>query len=94
VDEEQLHALHAWAPISVRRRIVRWAAEDRTRRAPVSGTDLTDMGLAGSAVGRALARIRVAYLDGAVANREEALALAHEVSRPRQTPRSRARRKR
>ena len=94
VDEEQLHALHAWAPISVRRRIVRWAAEDRTRRAPVSGTDLTDMGLAGSAVGRALARIRVAYLDGAVANREEALALAHEVSRSRQKPRSRARRKR
>ncbi len=83
VDDEQLHALHAWAPIPVRRRIVRWAAEDRTRRSPVSGNDLTGLGISGPDVGRALARIRLAFLDGAVANREEALALAQEVSHRR-----------
>lgn len=83
VDEEQLHALHAWAPTPVRRRIVRWAAEDRTRSSPVRGDDLTEMNLSGPDVGRALARIRSAFLDGAVANREEALALAREVSQQR-----------
>jgi len=80
-SEEELHALHAWAPTAERRRIVRWAAEDRSRRSPVSGNDLTAAGITGPAVGRALARVRAAYLDGAVANREEALALAVEVSR-------------
>jgi tRNA nucleotidyltransferase (CCA-adding enzyme) len=82
IDEEQLHALHAFLPTSARRRIVRWAAEDRGRRPPVSGSDLTAIGISGPAVGGALARIRTAFLDGAVANREEALALAREVARP------------
>ncbi len=89
IHEEELYALHAWAPTPVRRRIVRWAAEDRSRRAPVSGNDLTAIGLSGPAVGHALASIRQAFLDGAVANREEALALAHEVARPRAMPRKR-----
>ena len=40
-----------------------------------------DLGLTGPAVGRVLARIRSAYLDGAVANREEAMALARELER-------------
>jgi hypothetical protein len=83
IHEEELHALHAWAPTSVRRRIVRWAAEDRNRRLPVTGNDLTGIGLSGPAVGRAIRAIRAAFLDGAVANREEALALAREVSRQR-----------
>ncbi len=81
IDEEALYALYACANVSVRRRIVRWAAEDRTRRPPVSGSDLTGIGIGGPAVGLALAHIRRAFLDGAVANREEALALAREVSR-------------
>jgi tRNA nucleotidyltransferase (CCA-adding enzyme) len=93
VHEEELYALHAWTSTPVRRRIVRWAAEDRQRRAPVSGNDLTDLGLSGPAVGRALAAIRVAFLDGAVANREEALALAAELTRSRRTPRKRARKR-
>lgn len=93
LDEEQLYALHAWAPTAVRRRIVRWAAEDRPRRGPVVGNDLTAMGIAGPEVGRALARIRVAFLDGAIANREEALALAREVSQQHR-PGGRAPRKR
>jgi len=79
--EEALQALHALADAAVRRRILRWAAEDRRRRLPVSGEDLTQRGLVGPDVGRALARIRSAVLDGEVANREEALALAEEMAR-------------
>lgn len=83
VDEESLHALHAWAPPALRRRIARWAGEDRARRLPVTGSDLVEIGLAGPAVGRALRRIRIAYLDGALRTREEALALALELLRGR-----------
>jgi hypothetical protein len=39
------------------------------------------MGLEGPALGRALVRIRTAYLDGALKNREEAIALAREIAR-------------
>jgi len=81
LDEETLHALYAWASPAARRRIARWAEEDRTRRPPLSGNDLVAIGLAGPAVGRALARVRVAWLDGSVAGREEALVLARELSR-------------
>ena len=83
VDEESLHALHAWAPPALRRRIRRWAGEDRARRLPVTGSDLVEVGLVGPAVGRALLCIRTAYLDGALCTREEALALARELSRGR-----------
>jgi tRNA nucleotidyltransferase (CCA-adding enzyme) len=83
VDEESLHALHAWAPPALRRRIGRWAGQDRARRLPLTGSDLVEIGLSGPAVGRALLRIRTAYLDGALRTREEALALARELSRGR-----------
>jgi tRNA nucleotidyltransferase (CCA-adding enzyme) len=86
LDEERLFALYAWSPPAIRRRIVRWAAEDRTRRPPVTGADLVAAGLSGPSVGRALARIRAAYLDGGVANREEAIALARELERRRPRP--------
>ncbi len=79
-DEESLLALYVCADSVVRRRIARWATEDRGRRMPLSGGELTELGLQGPAVGRALARIRAAYLDGALANREEALALARELA--------------
>jgi tRNA nucleotidyltransferase (CCA-adding enzyme) len=79
LDDDELHALLASAPQPVRRRIVRYASEDRSRRMPVNGDDLTRVGLTGPAVGGALLRIRVAYLDGAVKTREEALALAREL---------------
>ena len=78
LDEDQLHALLACAPAPTRRRIVRYACEDRARRAPVSGGDLVAMGLSGPAVGRALARIRAAFLDGNVGTRDDALALSRE----------------
>jgi tRNA nucleotidyltransferase (CCA-adding enzyme) len=81
VAEEELHALHAIAETPMRRRIERWAAEDRARRVPVSGAELTALGLEGPAVGRVLARLRAAVLDGEVANREEAMALAEELVR-------------
>ncbi len=81
IDEERLHALHASCTAPLRRRIARWAAEDRDRPLPVNGRDLTALSLAGPAVGKVLSRIRSAYLDGEVANREEALALARELER-------------
>lgn len=83
LPEEELHALYAWAGPAERRRIVRYAADDRGRRPPVSGSDLTEIGLAGPAVGRALERIRAGFLDGTVRTRDEALALAREVGRRR-----------
>jgi tRNA nucleotidyltransferase (CCA-adding enzyme) len=82
-DEDGLHALFASAPAPARRRIARWAGEDRGRRPPADGRDLVRIGLRGPAVGRALRRIRTAWLDGAVRTREEALALAAELSRAR-----------
>jgi tRNA nucleotidyltransferase (CCA-adding enzyme) len=83
LDEEDLQALFATVSPARRRRITRYATEDRSRRAPVTGDDLMAIGLEGPAVGRALARIRAAYLDGAVNDREEALALARELLRRR-----------
>jgi tRNA nucleotidyltransferase (CCA-adding enzyme) len=81
IPEETLQALYALADVAVRRRILRWGAEDRKRRAPVGGTELTSLGLSGPEVGRALARIRAGFLDGEIANREEALALAEELAK-------------
>ncbi len=81
LNEENLHALHVWAPPAARRRIARFADVDRWRRPPVAGGDLVAIGLAGPAVGRALARIRAAYLDGDLKTHDEALALAREIGR-------------
>jgi hypothetical protein len=81
LSEEVVQALYALAGTAVRRRILRWGAEDRRRRAPVTGADLVGTGLAGPEIGRALARIRAGFLDGEIANREESLALAEEMAR-------------
>ena len=81
IDEESLAALFASAAPAQRRRIERWAREDRGRRSPVGGSELVELGFSGPAVGRALARIRAAYLDHRVADRAEALALARELRR-------------
>jgi hypothetical protein len=81
LPEEAVQALYALANSSVRRRILRWGAEDRRRRAPVGGAELAELGLAGPDVGRALGRIRSGFLDGEIANREEALALAEEIAK-------------
>lgn len=80
LDEESLLALWSSAEPAVRRRIARWLREDRARRPPVTGTELVAAGLAGPAVGVALGRIRAAFLDGALHERDEALAIAHEVA--------------
>jgi hypothetical protein len=85
LDEDQLHALLVCAPAPMRRRIMRYACEDRSRRVPVSGGDLVAMGLSGPAVGRGLARIRAAFLDGNVGTRDDALALARELAGRRST---------
>jgi hypothetical protein len=82
LDEDQLHALLVCAPAPMRRRIVRFACEDRSRRAPVSGGDLVAMGLSGPAVGRALARIRAAFLDGNAALAREIAGRAKRRKRP------------
>ncbi len=76
IDEESLAALFASADPALRRRIERWAREDRGRRSPLGGSDLVELGFSGPAVGRALSRIRAAFLDRRVADKSEALALA------------------
>jgi tRNA nucleotidyltransferase (CCA-adding enzyme) len=95
VDEASLLALAAWAPAPIARRIARFAREDRGRHPPVNGADLVALGLAGPGVGEALARIRAAWLDGAVRTREDALALGRELAgrgaRPARPRRPRAR---
>ncbi|MDJ0785959.1 MAG: hypothetical protein QNK05_04085 [Myxococcota bacterium] len=88
-SEEDLLALAAVADPGVRRKILRFASEDRGVTLPVTGRDLVAAGLSGPAVGRALEQIRIAVLDRAVRDRDEALALAAEVGR-RSRPRRRA----
>ena len=83
LPDEELFALYAWAPPPLRRRVVRYAVEDRPRRAPVNGGDLAALGLSGPTLGRVLAQLRVAYLDGLIRNREEALIQATELGRRR-----------
>ena len=86
LSEEALYAVYASGPSALRRRVARYASDDRHRRLPISGDDLVAAGLSGPSVGRALERIRAAYLDGALSSREEALALAHEVARRSRRP--------
>ena len=81
LGEESLQATFALADVAIRRRILRWGAEDKRRRAPVIGTDLSELGIQGPDIGLGLARIRAAFLDGEIANREEALVLALELAR-------------
>jgi len=91
LSEDSLQALWAWSEPAERKRLVRWAAEDRPRRSLLGGADVTALGLQGPDVGRVLARTRSAYLDGEVANREEALALARELAQPGRAARPRRR---
>ena len=86
LNDEELHALYAWSSPACRRRIHRYCTEDRGKRSPVTGQDLVALGLKGPVVGRALKRVRAAFLDGGVRGREEALALAAEVGRRRNRP--------
>jgi len=83
MSEEELYALYSLAEPKLRRRIARFAVEDRIRRAPISGGDLLEIGLEGPALGRVLSRVRIAYLDGVLKNRDEAIALAREIARRR-----------
>ena len=80
VDPDALLAHWCAAPPAARRRIERWAREDRARAAPLGGRDVVALGLRGPAVGAALARVRAAFLDGEVRSREDALALARELA--------------
>jgi hypothetical protein len=81
LSEEELFCVWAGSDTARRRRIARYANEDRHRRPPVSGDDLVAAGLAGPVVGRALERIRIAWLDGAISTPEEAITFAKEVAR-------------
>jgi hypothetical protein len=83
LSEEELYAFYSFAESKLRGRIARFAVEDRIRRAPISGEDLLEIGLEGPALGRVLNRVRIAYLDGALKDRGEALALAREIARRR-----------
>ena len=83
MTEEELVAFYATSEPSLRRRVVRFASEDRYRKPPLRGSDLVELGASGPAVGRALEVVRSAHLDGKVRDREEALALARELLRGR-----------
>jgi len=97
LSEEELYSLYSLADPKLRRRIARFAVEDRMRRVPLGGEDLLAIGLEGPALGRVLNRVRVAYLDGALKDRDEAIALAREIARRRgmskPKPAARARRR-
>jgi tRNA nucleotidyltransferase (CCA-adding enzyme) len=80
VEPEPLLAHWALAPAPARRRIERWAREDRACAPPLDGRDLVALGLSGPAVGAALARVRAAWLDREVRTRDDALALARELA--------------
>jgi hypothetical protein len=74
----------------VRRRILRHAAEDRARALPLDGSDLVALGFSGPAVGRALAALRRAVLDGEVSDRAQALGFVQDPRRRRSAARGRA----
>ncbi len=93
LSEEELYALYALCESKLRGRITRYALEDRMRRSPIGGDDLLEIGLAGPALGRVLERIRIAYLDGALKDRDEAIALARELARRRGAPKRAAARR-
>jgi tRNA nucleotidyltransferase (CCA-adding enzyme) len=90
LSEEELAAIYAVAAPAIRRRVVRYAREDRHRKLPVTGADLTALGLEGPAVGRTLEAVRVAFLDGRVQDRDAALVLARELARRRSARTSRS----
>jgi tRNA nucleotidyltransferase (CCA-adding enzyme) len=59
-----------------------WWAGDRDRVSEIRGSDLVAAGVApGPAIGRALAEVRAALLDGAIETREDQLDLALRVAR-------------
>lgn len=91
IEDERLLALAASGSPTERRRIARYAREDRGRRPPIGGSDLVELGMTGPDVGLALQRVRMAWLDGKVKSRDEALALARELGRRRAAARRRPR---
>ncbi len=80
-DEATLLALYCSGEASERRRVGRYAAEDRHRTVPLSGDDLRELGFRGPAIGAVLARLRHLYLDGRWREPEVGLALGREIQR-------------
>ena len=91
LDATERAALHASGSTAARRRIERWASEDRQVELPLRGSDLTRLGLEGPAVGRGLRRLRTAWLDREVTSREDLLALARELAARSEARRKKAR---
>lgn len=61
--------------------VAAWWEGHRDRQIAISGTDLVDEGVPpGPAIGRALAEVRAAMLDGRVGGRDEQLALALRIA--------------
>jgi len=79
--EEELVAFYVSAEASVRRRVLRFASDDRHRKPPLRGSDVVAVGASGPEVGQVLEAVRGAYLDGRVRDRDEALTLARELLR-------------
>ncbi|MEN8182835.1 MAG: hypothetical protein ABFS46_09910, partial [Myxococcota bacterium] len=80
-SDERLLALHASGSARARRRIERFVQEDRARPTPIDGAELVRLGLAGPAVGRALARLRRDYLNGVLRSSEQVLERAERLAK-------------
>ncbi len=78
---EALLALGAGVSAPVLRRMLHHLREDRAYSLPISGADITAAGGRGPAVGKALAAVRRALLNGEIRGRRDALALAERVLR-------------
>lgn len=78
---ETVLALGAGAGSALLRRMLRHLHEDRACVLPISGADVTAVGGRGPAVGKALAAVRRALLNGEIRGRREALALAERLIR-------------
>lgn len=73
---EALLALGAGASAAMLRRMLSHLHEDRACTLPISGADLAASGARGPAIGKALAAVRRALLNGEIRGRREAWALA------------------
>jgi tRNA nucleotidyltransferase (CCA-adding enzyme) len=73
---------HVGALTTGRPEVGRWWRGDRLRRADIDGSDLVAAGVVpGPSIGRALAAVRAALLDGAIETRESQMHLALRVAR-------------
>jgi tRNA nucleotidyltransferase (CCA-adding enzyme) len=78
-EDAAILALFCSSGPEIRRRVLRFALEDRQRQLPLDGADLSALGFRGREIAEALARLRCLFLDGRFKDREAGLTLAREL---------------